>query len=44
MKYEAWTHKDIEARIVEAAATLMLMPNEKMPEPVQAIWREYKDD
>ncbi|MEJ5082377.1 DUF6362 family protein [Ochrobactrum sp. MYb379] len=42
--YQAWSHKDIEARIVEAAATLMLMPNEKMPEPVQAIWREYKDE
>lgn len=44
MTYQAWTHKDVEARVVEAAATLMLMPNVKMPETVQAIWREYKDD
>lgn len=44
MKYEAWTHKDIEARVLEAAETLMLMPGVKMPASVQAIWREYKDD
>lgn len=42
--YQAWTHKDIEARVLEAAATLMLMPGEKKSAPIQAIWREYKDD
>ena len=26
MKYEAWTWKDVEARVLEAAATLRLMP------------------
>ena len=44
MTYQAWTHKDIEARVLEAAQTLMLMPGVKMPASIQAIWREYKDD
>lgn len=44
MNYQPWTHKDIEARVLEAAETLMLMPGVKMPAAVQAIWREYKDD
>lgn len=42
--YQPWTQKDIEARVLEAAETLMLMPGVKMPAAVQAIWREYKDD
>lgn len=44
MNYTAWTPKDIEARILEAAETLMLMPNVRLPSAVPAIWREYKDE
>lgn len=42
--YQAWTHKDIEARVLEAADTLMLMPGEKGPTWAAGAMPDTKPD
>lgn len=44
MKYEEWSAKDIEHRVLEAAETLMLMPGEKGPTWARGSMPDGKPD
>ena len=44
LQYEAWTAKDVEYRILEAAETLMLCPNVHVGGSTGSLFNEYKDD